>query len=245
MNMATTPGLDTLTVWGAFALGLTGGFGHCLMMCGPFVVGASLGTGANKHDVRRAWVFQSTYHAGRIITYTVLGGLLGALGGSGAISRLSGAFSPLAITKYLKLSAGAVLLVMGTLLFISYVRKGGARSPGLASALMRFKWYARATSALTRSGGAWGLPLGMLMGLMPCMPIVPAEIAALGTSEPLTGALVMAAFGLGTVPALAGFGAVSGLIGAQARGWLLPASAAVMAGLGAVTVVQGVLVVAG
>ncbi len=80
----------------------------------------------------------------------------------------------------------------------------------------------------------------MLMGLLPCAPLLPVEIAALATGYPLYGALTMLAFGLGTVPALAGFGAASGLLGVRARGAFATASGALVIGLGLIVVWQGI-----
>ena len=55
--------------------GVAVGFGHCIGMCGPIVVALSL-----KSAERRRMLPHLFYHAGRIITYTVLGGIVGASG---------------------------------------------------------------------------------------------------------------------------------------------------------------------
>ena len=85
MDMAVN--LSALTLWGAFLLGLTGGFGHCLAMCGPFVAAASVadgrtacasGTAAGtpRPGARRSGLFQLAYHSGRLATYALLGALI-------------------------------------------------------------------------------------------------------------------------------------------------------------------------
>jgi sulfite exporter TauE/SafE len=55
--------------------GFTVGFGHCIGMCGPIVISMSL----NLKD-ESIIVPQFLYHLGRITTYAVLGGAMGATG---------------------------------------------------------------------------------------------------------------------------------------------------------------------
>ncbi len=248
--------LSSLSLWGAFLLGLVGGFGHCLAMCGPFVAAASLadgaacgaaagGTGCDatlRGSAKRSGIFQVAYHVGRLSTYALLGAVLGLLGEAGALATLGGPFSPTVVTRWLKLSAGALMLAMGAFMLVAWVRGRRAQLPEPTAWLTSLPWFGRAVTRLSRSGGWAGFPLGALMGLLPCAPLLPVELAALATATPLYGALVMLAFGLGTVPALAGFGAAVGLIGARARGWLAPAAAAAVVVLGAVTLAQGLAI---
>jgi len=251
MQMSTA-GLSTLSLWGAFLLGLVGGFGHCLAMCGPFVAAASLADGAAcgagrtgrargsvRDGLARSGVFQVAYHLGRLATYALLGAVLGLLGEAGALVTLSGPFSPVAITRWLKLSVGALMLAMGALMLIAWIRGRRANLPEPTAWIASLPLFGRAVARLSRSGGWAGFPLGALMGLLPCAPLLPVELAALATGNPLFGAVTMLAFGLGTVPALAGFGAASGLVGARARGWFAPAAALAVVVLGAVTLAQG------
>ena len=239
--------LSSFSLWGAFLLGLAGGFGHCLAMCGPFVAAASLAdgaacgpaAGARGGAARRSGVFQLAYHLGRLGTYALLGALLGLLGEAGALATLGGPLSPTTITRWLKLSAGALMLAMGVVMLVAWIRGRRANLPEPTAWVASLPWFGKAVARLSRSGGWAGLPLGALMGLLPCAPLLPVELAALATAEPLYGMLVMLAFGLGTVPALAGFGAASGLIGARARGWFAPVAASAVVLLGAVTIVQG------
>lgn len=239
--------LTMLTIWGAFFLGLTGGFGHCLMMCGPFVAATSLadGTfwGGAKRDAattRRAWLFQLGYHAGRLLTYTALGAALGLLGGMGRLSSLAAPFSPGAISRYVRTGAGVFLIVTGVWLVLAWASHRSVRLPDPSAAVTRSRWFARTTDRLARGGWRYSLPLGMLLGLLPCAPLLPAEVTALASGSWTYGALVMLAFGLGTVPALAGFGAASGLVGGKVRGWFVPASGAAVMLLGVATTLQGI-----
>jgi len=242
MQMA---GLGAAGLWGAFLLGLTGGFGHCLAMCGPFVAAASLAEGCGVRTAggegagRRPLGFQLGYHSGRLVTYALLGAVLGLLGQAGAIAALAGPFSPEAVTRWLKLAGGVAMVLAGIVLLAGSLRTRGGASRAYRLVTDR-PWFAKATASLLRRGPRWGFALGMLMGLLPCAPLLPIEIAALATGYPLYGALTMFVFGLGTVPALAGFGAASGLLGARARGALATASGLIVIALGMVVVWQGI-----
>jgi len=242
MQMA---GLGAAGLWGAFLLGLTGGFGHCLAMCGPFVAAASLAEGravggAAALAPRRSLGFQVGYHSGRIATYALLGALLGLLGQAGVLAALSGPFSPDAVTRWLKLIGGAAMVLAGLVMLAGSLRGRGWRIPEPTRLVSERAWFGRASASLLRRGPRWGFALGMLMGLLPCAPLLPVEIAALATGYPLYGAATMLVFGLGTVPALAGFGAASGLLGARARGTLATVSGVLVIALGAIVVWQGV-----
>lgn len=238
-------GLGTAGLWAAFLLGLTGGFGHCLAMCGPFVAAASLAEGcgvrtAGGGAAKRPLGFQLGYHSGRITTYALLGALLGLLGQAGALAALSGPFSPEVVTRWLKLAGGVAMVLAGVVLLAGSLRNRGWRIPEPTRLVTDRPWFANATAALLRRGPRWGFALGMLMGLLPCAPLLPVEIAALATGYPLYGALTMFVFGLGTVPALAGFGAASGLLGTRARGVFATASGLIVIALGVVVVWQGI-----
>jgi len=76
--------------------------------------------------------------------------------------------------------------------------------------------------------------LGMLTGLLPCGWLWAFVITAGGTASPLTGAVVMFAFWLGTVPAMVG---VLGLLGPalarlRARMPMVTAAMLIVLGLG-------------
>jgi sulfite exporter TauE/SafE len=244
---AAAPALAGAGLWAAFLLGLTGGFGHCLAMCGPFVAAASLAEGEGRTAGAKVptpvW-FQGSYHLGRLATYTLLGLLLGLLGQAGALAGLGSAFSPDVLTRWLKVAAGASLIVLGAVLLASALRRRGFRVPEPTALVANRAWFRRATAALARRP-RWGFALGMLMGLLPCAPLLPVEIAALATGVPLYGAMTMLAFGIGTVPALAGLGVASGLVGTRARGWFSVATAGIVVALGIVVLWQGLAIVAG
>ena len=183
--------------WGvALALllaGFAGSFAHCAAMCGPFVVAQAVQRFDREPLRRLAGAALLPYHFGRATTYTLLGALLGALGG--AVGDLPGARFAL-----------AAALALAALLFVLQALGRTPRSPGGA-------WFAaRLRPLLAAPAGARGYALGVGLGFLPCGFLYGAFAAAAGTGSALGGALAMASFALGTVPALL----VVGLAGAMA-----------------------------
>lgn len=176
--------------------GLSIGFGHCIGMCGPLVVSFTLNL-----QGRSIWLPHLLYNLGRIITYTLLGGLLGI---SGSFTILTARIAVL--QKGIMVVAGLLIIFMG-LRMAGWLpgSKGFLESTPTSGRLVR--WFSRLQQ--TQSGLAY-LPLGLLLGLLPCGPVYTSLLGAvrvgMEAGSPLQaglwGAGLMAAFGLGTVPSL-------------------------------------------
>jgi uncharacterized protein len=213
------------------------------LMAATPAASASAEVAARAGTLRPVGLFQLGYQAGRLATYTALGALLGALGGAGMLSFLPGtALVP--VQRWLGVFAGLVMVLMGLALLGlpglrglgRWVESGGGAASGT--------WFSRVAGGLARRGAAAAVPLGMLMGLMPCGLLMTIEIRALATGSAGAGALTMLAFGLGTVPALAGFGLASGVLGSRTRGWLFAAGAVLVVALGLFTIWRAVASIA-
>lgn len=239
VQAALTGPFTIASVWGALLVGLAGGFGHCIAMCGPIAAsgGALAGVTASgeRGSAARVWLWQLAYHCGRVLTYTLIGV---ALGGLGSLAAVRGALGPI---------QQAMWLIVGEIMIFIALAMAGV--PLLSRFGRRFEeryaratrgWLMRTADALTRADAWAAVPLGMLMGLMPCGFLMSIELFAVATGSWLAGGLTMLAFGVGTMPALVGFGAVGGLIGVRARTWLVYAGSAVVFGMGVVYVVRAV-----
>lgn len=170
------------------ATGLAMSAGHCAGMCGPL---ATLLGGAQRARGHSVAAFLAAYHAGRILTYALLGGLAGGLG-----AALPDAVVP---RNGLSIVVGALMIIVavGLLGWLpAPVARLLARSP-LAAIPCQLKNLFEMASPLRR------FLLGMANGLLPCGPVVAMLLAAATTTSPWQGALVLAVFGLGTLPALA------------------------------------------
>lgn len=181
-------GVTWVDLTGMFLLGLLGG-GHCVGMCGPIALAvcpASQGKGITTSAL--------LYNAGRVVTYTMIGGVVGALGGS--VSNLG---AVLRVQLWLTLLAGllmawfglALLRVMGQPKWMFAI--DGGKYPGVG----------RLLRGVVREGKSWmGLPLGLLLGFLPCGLSMAAFTRALGAHGFGAGALLVAGFGAGTLPAM-------------------------------------------
>ncbi|TWB46103.1 sulfite exporter TauE/SafE family protein [Nitrospirillum pindoramense] len=211
-----------------FMAGLTGGFGHCVGMCGPFVL-AQVGAGeaAGPALIRPAGILLLPYHLGRMTTYAALGAVAGGL--SGLVVRA---------TEFRWLLA--VFLGIAALLFL---RQGLAGLGRVAPRLVRLvpagrfslgtAGAARLTAALARPlrrlfadpRGLNGYLLGVLLGFIPCGMVYAALAAAVSSGSAGGGALVLAAFAVGTAPSLMTVAVAGRAVGRQFSGvaaWVTP-----------------------
>jgi len=179
-------------IWTAFLLGLVGSV-HCAVMCGPLVIavssaGARLPFGSSR----------LVYHAGRVLTYCVIGVVFGAVGKTFALAGLQ---------RWVSIGAGVAILA-GLVLS----SRATLKTP-LASSVTRLKTaFAR---LLQRRTVAAQFALGAINGFLPCGLVYIAAAGAATTLSPALGAWHMAAFGLGTLPMLLGIT----LLGSKVR-WL-------------------------
>lgn len=161
------------------------GVGHCLGMCGPLVIAFPGRVGGLLPHLG--------YHAGRIGVYTLLGVLLGALGGAladlGAVARLQVLLSGL---------AALFLLLLGLARIGLLPEPGMLRVPTRALAA----GFAKAQRFAHAAGPIGMIALGAMNGLLPCGLSYAALARALPAGGGVQGGLLVAAFGLGTLPGL-------------------------------------------
>jgi hypothetical protein len=189
--------IQTIDLAGFFMLGLLGGFGHCVGMCGPFVLFVSrryVPTGAGRGA---AFGAQGWYTAGRVMTYAALGAAAGALGG---VVELAGGL--LGLQRVASILAGGALVVWAIVALSDLV-------PGLASGGAIFT---RVAGALKGRVPGHPFATGLFLGLLPCGLLYSALIAAVARGGAVEGAAALALFGLGTAPALLGLSVADELL---------------------------------
>lgn len=206
-----------------FLAGLLGGVTHCAGMCGPFVLGqttarlAAVPAARMSEFHRLAGAALLPYHAGRATTYALLGTLSAST--VGLVIRVAG----------FGWAAAAMLTIATFVLAIA----GLSPLRDLAKALVgnRF-WRNRPLAIVSHLAAApmgWrGYALGVLLGFIPCGLVYGALAAAAATADPVSGALAMAAFALGTAPALVGVGWLGQLAPVAWRGRLARLAPAVL-----------------
>ena len=194
-----------LEIWLAFSAGLAGS-GHCLGMCGSIVTALAL----SHRDSNAAGrlVFNLLYHAGRIVTYILLGLTVGLAARAGMVDELR------PLVRWLFLAANLFVAAIGIFTAL------GVRSLGI-SALDGSGWglLRRLLSLVTSSRSVLAaLPAGLLMGLLPCGLVYGVLISAATSGSALKGGGMMLAFGCGTVPVLLAYGQVASTLSALGRG---------------------------
>jgi uncharacterized protein len=186
----------------AFLVGLLGGV-HCLSMCGGLV--GSLTMGLDPRIRRDPWLmlpYQLTYNLARIAGYATAGALFGGLG---ALLLQLDAFQTMQRALYAV--AGIVMILLGLYLggwwrLIAVVERLGAvlwrRLEPLGRRFLPVRTPMQAAA------------LGYLWAWIPCGLVYSVLITAVATGSVLKGALVMLAFGAGTLPNLLGIGLLAG-----------------------------------
>ncbi len=206
----------------AFVTALLGS-GHCLGMCGPLVAALSLSS-PELRAPRVGVAFHLLYSAGRIVTYTAIGGLVGWFG------------SALAYTQNLVVVTAVALILSDLFIIVVGLATAGALSRLNVMGLNFPAPTALITALVTRLAvlppALRALPVGLLMGFLPCGFLYAMFIAAAQSADALTGAVTMLAFGLGSVPALLLFGSTAGWLSGKARGRMLQAAGVVVVLIG-------------
>lgn len=196
------------------------GSGHCIGMCGGLVAALSLSPQGRQGGL----LFQMLYNLGRITTYSLIGLLFGWIGSALALTTtLAG------LTRTLLILSDLMIIVLGL----------GTAGLWRKYSLWRLEFSApgrflsRYVTALTRVPAALSaLPIGLLMGLLPCGFLYAVVLTAAQSASPLQGGMIMLAFGLGTLPAILLFGGAAQWLSTRARQWMLQGAGMLVAIMG-------------
>lgn len=169
-----------------FLVGLLGGT-HCVGMCGGIVSALSLGAPAR-------WSMLLSYNSGRILSYGAAGAIAGALGAASM-----GLEGQVPVRQVLFLLANLMLVALGLYLIgmtrtLAFTERAGQHLWRLIQPLTKRFLPVRTV--------AQAFPLGLLWGWLPCGLVYSALASSLTAGSSGRGALMMLAFGLGTLPNL-------------------------------------------
>ena len=177
----------TWMILGAAVLtGLLGGV-HCAGMCGGIVSALAGGAGTR-------WLIHVAYNAGRILSYALAGAIAGAVG---SLGLMLDRWLPVQIALYV--AANVLLIALG--LYLAGMRSPITRLESLGAGLWRriqpFTGRFLPADSLSKA-----FALGMLWGWLPCGLVYTVLFTALLSGSALSGAALMLAFGVGTLPNL-------------------------------------------
>ncbi|MCA9196721.1 MAG: sulfite exporter TauE/SafE family protein [Planctomycetales bacterium] len=186
------------------------GSSHCIGMCGPF----ALAIGSESISWKANLVRQLIYSVGRIFTYTVLGATAGFAG-----MRLAESLpSMVNVPAMLAIFAGLFLVYQGVLATGLIQRKWKkANLPCLSGSILKSFLSGRSYRDM--------LLAGVFTGFLPCGLVYAFLAMAAGTANMFAGALLMAVFGMGTVPIMVATGLGGSLLSIASRKKLFHAAA--------------------
>lgn len=216
-----------------FTLGL-GTSLHCVSMCGPLVL-----TYAVKGTEDGPWHKRLTpniaYQGAKVVSYMLVGLLLGTLGSALNID---------AARPYIMFIAGAFMIVLGLGMTgrFPWAARLTPRPPRiLMNALLKLRRKATADAEVGESSLATPVFFGLITGLLPCGPLMAAQVSAAASGSAIDGGLGMAAFAAGTAPLMIAFGTAGSMIPRQWKQRMMTALAVGVIVFGLVFVNRGLM----
>ncbi|NLS07520.1 sulfite exporter TauE/SafE family protein [Rhizobium sp. P32RR-XVIII] len=220
-----------------FAAGFAGSF-HCIGMCGGF----ACALGRDRHGAGATALRHLLYNSGRVTTYCFLGALAGSFGqvicsSDGGLSTvpLLGDYVDLA-QRILAIIAG-ILMISIALQFFGLLQGPHRATVGLGGSAL----VVSLRQLLAAPGKAAPLAFGVFNGFLPCPLVYAFVVQATSTAGALPGFLTMAAFGLGTFPAMLMMGGIGRSLAPMWRQRSVWLAGSFILVLGLVTLSRGVL----
>lgn len=165
----------------AFIFGLLGSF-HCIGMCGPIAFMLPV----NRQNKVKQFFQITSYHLGRLFTYSLIGLLFGFLGKG---------FYFFGFQQQISIIVGLLMILL--ILLPNFFKKVQITS-SIHKILSKIK--STLGSELKKKGNDTFFTIGFLNGLLPCGLVYMAVFGTLTTSNALYGSLYMFLFGVGTIP---------------------------------------------
>ncbi|MEM9271674.1 MAG: sulfite exporter TauE/SafE family protein [Cyanobacteria bacterium P01_F01_bin.143] len=191
------------------SLGFVGSFGHCAGMCGPLAVSFSLSSQDQEKWLGGFW-FHCLLNLGRITSYGLVGIALGSFGDL---------LFTVQLRQIIGLATGLLLIWLG----ITRINPNLLPNfPVIHPLQGQLHQKLGAAMSQVASQNKWWTPtvLGLFWGLIPCGFLYVAQITAAETGNIWNGAMIMLAFGLGTMPTMLILGISASRISADRRSQL-------------------------
>jgi sulfite exporter TauE/SafE len=173
----------------AFITGFLGS-AHCFGMCGG--ISGLFAVTASVTSLRSQLPKALMYNFGRVLSYAILGSVVALLG------KTTVALIP-KITAPVRLASGILIILVGLQLAFGWRILAPLESAG---AKLWNRIAPKAKGLVPVETATQALGLGLIWGWLPCGLVYSVLLLAATTAEPASGALVMVAFGLGTLPAM-------------------------------------------
>ena len=201
------------------------GSAHCIGMCGPFALTIAGTARTRQHNLAR----QAIYSLGRIMTYSFLGAMAGFAG-----MRLAHAIPTMVnVPALLAVAAGLLLLYVG-LGSTGVIRRSvtGSQAPCLGGTILGtfIKGYSLRDVFLA----------GLFTGFLPCGLVYAFLSTAAASTNMFHGTVIMAVFGMGTIPVMVATGLTGSLFSVALRKRLFAVAAWCVVLAGVATLYRGI-----
>lgn len=180
--------------WLIISIAFAGSFGHCIGMCGGFIVAYS-STKIDASMSRGAQLLRhGAYNTGRVSSYVMLGMVFGTIGSLFALSmEMHGA---------LFIFAGSIMIITALGMFglsklIHLLERGFSSNPIFKTLFSRL--------IKSKSIGSF-FALGVMNGFFPCGFVFFFAAKAAASASIIEGGMIMGVFGLATIPTLLALG---------------------------------------
>lgn len=218
---------ETMTLGLVFLIGLVASVSSCMAITGGLLlaIASKLDEAMVGQGTARRLLPHLAFNAGRILSYTAFGALIGWLGASLTLSPTASA----AVT----LVASALMIAIGLqMLGVTPPITDFLRISDATTSRMHRLVASRSTvAAFVLGAGTFFLPCGFTLAL---------QLYVLARGDALQGAMTMLVFALGTLPALLSLSAVA-FVGARIRGPVLRFAGAAIVVLGAFNIQFGLV----
>ena len=212
--------MELTLILAALGLGFASGF-HCIGMCGPI----ALSLGLSKKQQVNFHLQNLTYQFGRILTYSILGAIVGIVGEG---------FQLAGIQQYISIFAGVLLMIMA---LFSFGGDFASKIPAINNALLKVK--INLGKFLQKSDYSSRFLTGLLNGLLPCGMVYMALTASLAAGGIWQSSFFMFLFGIGTFPFMFAVVFIGNFLTATLRVKILNIIPVLMIGLGALFILRG------
>lgn len=189
--------METIFIAGLL-LGITSNF-HCLGMCGPIAMAIPV-------NRTSTWTILGgilQYNGGRILTYALLGAVVGSIGIT---------VDTLGFLQWISIITGIFMIIFAWRKWFSRIFSGHLPTFGIQG------FVSKSLGNVLAMQTPFKLTLlGMINGLLPCGMVYIGLMNALLAGNPLSSAYAMIAFGVGTIPAMFAVGFAANRISGSVR----------------------------
>lgn len=201
---------------------------HCIAMCGGIMLSQTTRqdlTISDKSKKSKYGLLSSLYYnGGRVISYTLMGAIFGALGSAFSYTM---SFKSMVFTL-----AGALVLIIG-------IQMWGI-IPGFRKLSLELPSFCKLPKGAQKKFYGKPLIIGLLTGIMPCGPLSAMWMYSMGTGSTAKGAITMFVFVLGTVPLMYVFGALNSFIPRKYYKYMVKASSVLITSMGLAMLIKGI-----